>query len=104
MGQRPCLSKAMENSTSAVMLLQAPPEVFKKTVETKLPILMAIGNVPCVIIPPIPQYLSSRCCDDLGHCTNTNNTNYQEHLLASFFAEARPPNIFSGLVRLTFLI
>jgi hypothetical protein len=62
----------------------SPPPVFQKTVEAILPILSAKGNKPCVLIPPIPRYLFSRCCDDKGHCTNANQDKYQENLLSGF--------------------
>jgi hypothetical protein len=62
----------------------SPQDVFNKTVESVLPILSAKGNKPCVIIPPIPRYLFSRCCDDNGHCTNANGGRYQENLLSGF--------------------
>ncbi len=52
--------------------------------EAVLPILSAKGNKPCVIIPPIPRYLFSRCCDDNGHCTNASADRYQENLLSGF--------------------
>ncbi len=62
----------------------SPPDVFRKTVETILTILVAKGEAPCVIVPPIPRYLFSRCCDDPGHCTNANNADYSEKLLSGF--------------------
>jgi hypothetical protein len=40
-----------------------------------------------VIKPRIPRYLFSRCCDDPGHCTNTNNASYQKNLLSSFLQQ-----------------
>jgi hypothetical protein len=65
-------------------VLVTPPDVFKKTVENVMPILIAKGDIPCVLIPPIPRYLFSRCCDDKGHCTNANKENYQADLLSGF--------------------
>jgi hypothetical protein len=62
----------------------SPPPVFQKTVEAILPILSAKGNKPCVLVPPIPRYLFSRCCDDKGHCTNASQDKYQENLLSGF--------------------
>jgi lysophospholipase L1-like esterase len=49
-----------------------------------LPILSAKGDTPCVLVPPIPRYLFSRCCDDIGHCTNAKKDKYQEELLSGF--------------------
>jgi lysophospholipase L1-like esterase len=65
-------------------VLVTPQNVFKKTVENIMPILSAKGDIPCVLVPPIPRYLFSRCCDDIGHCTNANKENYQEELLGGF--------------------
>jgi hypothetical protein len=62
----------------------SPQDVFKKTVEAILPILLAKGDTPCVLIPPIPRYLLSRCCDDIGHCTDAKKDTYQENLLTGF--------------------
>jgi hypothetical protein len=62
----------------------SPQTVFSKTVESILPIFSAKGNKPCVVIPPIPRYLFSRCCDDNSHCTNANGDRYQENLLSGF--------------------
>ncbi len=62
----------------------SPNDVFKKTVEAILPILSAKGDTPCVLVPPIPRYLFSRCCDDIGHCTNAKKDKYQDELLSGF--------------------
>jgi hypothetical protein len=65
-------------------VLVTPPDIFKKTVENIMPILSAKGDIPCVLVPPIPRYLFSRCCDDTGHCTNANKDNYPTELLSGF--------------------
>jgi hypothetical protein len=65
-------------------IVVSPNDVFKKTVETIMPILSAKGDIPCVLVPPIPWYLFSRCCDDIGHCTNAKKDKYQEELLSGF--------------------
>ncbi len=62
----------------------SPNDVFKKTVEAILPILSAKGDTPCVLVPPIPRYLFSRCCYDIGHCTNAKKDKYQDELLSGF--------------------
>jgi hypothetical protein len=61
-----------------------PPEIFKKIVENITPILKATGNKPCIILPPLPRYLLSRCCGDTNHCTNANDKDFSESLLAGF--------------------
>ncbi len=49
-----------------------------------LPILKAKGTKPCVIIPPLPRYLFSRCCGDTSHCTNANQPGFESGLLSDF--------------------
>jgi lysophospholipase L1-like esterase len=59
-------------------------EIFRKTVENIVPIIRAAGNKPCVVIPPLPRYLFSRCCGDKNHCTNADDKDFRETLLAGF--------------------
>jgi hypothetical protein len=47
-----------------------PLDIFKKVIEHVLPILKAKGDKSCIIIPPLPRYLFTRCCSDRSHCTN----------------------------------
>ncbi len=49
-----------------------------------IPVFKAKGNKPCVIVPPFPRYLFSRCCNDESHCTNASEENYAEQLLSGF--------------------
>jgi hypothetical protein len=65
-------------------VVMTPREIFKKVVENVIPIFKTKGNTPCVIVPPLPRYLFSRCCNDESHCTNPNEENYAEQLLACF--------------------
>jgi hypothetical protein len=37
-----------------------------------------------VIIPPLPRYLFARCCDDAGHCTNFDQSDFAQNLLSGF--------------------
>jgi hypothetical protein len=53
-------------------------------VENITPILKATGNKPCVILPPFPRYLISQCCSDINHCTNADDKDFSESLLAGF--------------------
>jgi hypothetical protein len=62
----------------------SPPEIFKKTVDCVWPILAAKKDAACVVIPPLPRYLFSRCCNDSGHCTNASDNDFSQSLLASF--------------------
>jgi hypothetical protein len=65
-------------------VVTTPPEIFKKTVESIVPIIMKKGGNPGVIIPPLPRGLFSRCCKDDGHCTNVNDENFAAELLSGF--------------------
>jgi hypothetical protein len=65
-------------------VVTTPKDIFKKVVESVIPILKTKGNTPCVIVPPLPRYLFSRCCNDESHCTNVKEENFAKHLLAGF--------------------
>jgi hypothetical protein len=65
-------------------IVVSPPEVLKKTVDCVWPILAAKKDTACVVIPPLPRYLFARCCNDPGHCTNANDNEFSQSLLASF--------------------
>jgi hypothetical protein len=49
-----------------------------------LPILKAKGDKPCVILPPLPRSLFSRCCNDKNHCTNLTDKGFTEELLTGY--------------------
>ncbi len=49
-----------------------------------MPILWATNGKPCVIIPPLPRYLFACCCDDTGHCTNFDQSDFAQNLLSGF--------------------
>jgi hypothetical protein len=61
-------------------------EQFKKIVVSVSPIFQARGNIPCVVMPPMPRFLFVRCCSDTSHCTNANEQNYKETLLTDYIA------------------
>jgi hypothetical protein len=65
-------------------VVTTPPEIFKKVVQAITPIIQAKGNKPCIILPPLPRYLFSRCCSGNGHCTNANDPEYQSTLMSGF--------------------
>jgi hypothetical protein len=64
-----------------------PIGTLKKVIEHVLPILKAKGNKACIIIPPLPRYLFSRCCNDKSHCTNTEEKDFPEKLLSGFIQQ-----------------
>jgi hypothetical protein len=79
-------------------VIVTPPEIFKKFVENTVPIIKAAGNKPCIILPPLPRYLFSRCCGDENHCTNASDKEFCETLLTGFAQLKR--NLISHLVNL----
>jgi hypothetical protein len=68
-------------------VVASPPDVFKKTVSAIIPILLEKKDTPCIVVPPLPRYLFSRCCSDSGHCTNANDADYCETLLTGFLQQ-----------------
>jgi hypothetical protein len=64
-----------------------PPDIFRKLVDSVIPIFKAKGNKPCVIIPPIPRCLFSRCCGDTSHCTNADDGNFVETMVTGFLCQ-----------------
>jgi lysophospholipase L1-like esterase len=60
------------------------PEIFRKVVQAITPIIQAIGNKPCIVLPPLPRYVFARCCNDSGHCINANDTEYQSFMMSGF--------------------
>jgi hypothetical protein len=62
----------------------SPADIFKKSITAVIPILLEKKEIPCVVVPPIPRYMFSRCCNDPAHCTNANQSDYCEKLLSGF--------------------
>jgi hypothetical protein len=65
-------------------VVMTPSETFKKIVQSITPIIQAKGNKPCVVLPPLPRYLFSRCCSDSNHCTNANDPDFHSTLMSGF--------------------
>jgi hypothetical protein len=49
--------------------------------------LKAKGDKSCIIIPPLPRYLFTRCCSDRSHCTNAGEKDFAENLLSGFIQQ-----------------
>ncbi len=64
-----------------------PPATLKKLVENMLPVLKAKGDKPCIIIPPLPRYLFTRCCSDNGHCTKVYDIDFSTTMLSGFIKQ-----------------
>jgi len=56
-------------------------EIFKKLVETVLPLIDCVPGHFKVIFPPQPRYMFAPCCDAKDHCTNLANPSHQDILL-----------------------
>jgi hypothetical protein len=65
----------------------SPPDVFKKTVSAIIPILLEKKDIPCIVVPPLPRYLFSRCCNDPSHCTNADEVDFRETMLTGFLQQ-----------------
>ncbi len=61
-----------------------PPDIFLEVVKKVIPLFRATGDKPCVIIPPLPRYMFTRCCNDTDHCTNASEPNFCKTLLSRF--------------------
>ncbi len=68
-------------------VVTSPPDVLKKTISAIIPILLEKKDTPCIVVPPIPRYLFSRCCSDSGHCTNANDADFCETMLKGFLQQ-----------------
>jgi len=49
--------------------------VFKKTVTSSIPVLKLADGAK-ILIPPLPRYLSTPCCQNKEHCTNLRDPGY----------------------------
>ncbi len=49
-----------------------------------MPIIKAVGNKPCIVLPPLPRYVFARCCNDSGHCINAGDSEYQSFMMSGF--------------------
>jgi hypothetical protein len=65
-------------------VVPTPVATFKKVIEHVLPIFKSKGNSACIIIPPLPRYIFSRCCSDVSHCTNADERDFPTKMLTGF--------------------
>ena len=49
-------------------------DMFKRVVTKLVSVLGQLSPVPCVVLPPIPRYLTGGCCDDSTHASNVGKT------------------------------
>jgi hypothetical protein len=82
MGPPPSHSNGKYHLAGRVVV--TPSETLKKIVQSITPIIQAKGNKPCVVLPPLPRYLFSRCCSDSNHCSNASDPDFQPTLMSGF--------------------
>jgi hypothetical protein len=59
----------------------SPLSVFKKNIEATLPIFSAKKNACMVVIPPLPRYMFSSCCNAANHCPNVKASGHPDKIL-----------------------
>jgi hypothetical protein len=58
--------------------------MFKKTIDSIIPILMEKQSIPSVILLPLPRYIFFSCCNDPSHSTNANEENFAQNMVMQF--------------------
>ena len=46
-----------------------------------LPIIREAGDTPCVVIGPLPRYITGKCCEDTTHVVNFGRNKYGSSML-----------------------
>jgi hypothetical protein len=59
-----------------------PSTIFKKMMENTAVVFSAVKNSQLVVIPPLPRYLFTGCCNQTGHSLNLNNVGHSKRLLS----------------------
>jgi hypothetical protein len=59
-----------------------PLPVYKRILENTAPVLTLHQSAKVVIVPPLPRYLFSGCCNQSGHSTNVNEPGHSSTLLS----------------------
>jgi len=60
-----------------------PDEVFLKLIDTAMPVIEAVKCDVKILIPPLPRYLFSGCCENPLHCVNVKENSHAETLLSA---------------------
>ena len=82
-GLMPCRKEANSDQyhvEGEVML--APKELLKTILNTCTPVFRAAGDIPKIVMVPLPRYTRNGCCEDKDHATNCANPEYITQLLA----------------------
>jgi hypothetical protein len=56
-------------------------DTFRKITKSLAPVLLSAQQVKKVLIPPLPRYLFTPCCNSPSHCTNILQDGYMEKSL-----------------------
>jgi hypothetical protein len=54
---------------------------FARLITAVRPVLEACGSAIKIVVPPLPRYLYTGCCNNKSHCTNLNNADYELRML-----------------------
>jgi hypothetical protein len=57
-------------------------QTFKKIVDGIIPIILAKREAVGLVVPPLPRYLFTGCCDQNDHCRNITDVEHPRKLLA----------------------
>jgi hypothetical protein len=58
-------------------LVVASPDTQAAHLDAMRPILDAIGRRPCLVVSPMPRYITEGCCSDASHAANRNNRHFR---------------------------
>jgi hypothetical protein len=58
------------------------PSTFKKLVEGIIPIIACKKDSVGLVVPPLPRYIFSGCCDQKDHCPNITDPDHPRKMLA----------------------
>jgi hypothetical protein len=59
----------------------ASASYLKKVLKTCQPLAAVVGNAGTVLVTPIPQYITGKCCDDPSHLENFDDQDFEESII-----------------------
>jgi hypothetical protein len=57
-------------------------DTFRKIIKSLAPVLLSAQSIKKILIPPLPRYLITPCCNTATHCTNILRDGYMEKALS----------------------
>jgi hypothetical protein len=63
-------------------IMVCPLPVYKRILKTTASLLTLHQSSKVVLVPPLPRYLFTGCCNQTGHSTNTSEPGYNSALLS----------------------